>query len=81
MSYQVITTPQFYFQVFYRNLKFQECQVSCDTFEEIYEEMERLNFPKFARVEYHNCQGLVGTAYKMRSFARGVYETYKKIKS
>lgn len=70
-----------YFQVFTTNRQTQkQSQFSCDNWEEVTEVIEKKQ-PKFVKVEYYDCSGLVGVACKYFNFLSGVYVTYKKIKS
>ena len=69
-----------YYQLFIRNASFKEVQISCDTFEEVQQEMEKRS-PKAVRVEYYNSEGHVGTAWKMRDWNTGFYNTYRKLKA
>jgi len=69
-----------YFQLFITNRSTQKkSQFSCDTFQEVQEVVEQRN-PKFVSIEYHDCSGLVGVAYKYFDFMKDQYITYKKIK-
>jgi hypothetical protein len=67
-----------YYQLFIRNASFKEVQISCDSFDEVQQVVEQRQ-PKAARVEYYDERGLVGTAWKARSFKTGLYHTYKKV--
>ena len=55
-------------------------QFSCDDMIELNEYVEARK-PKFLKIEYHNCSGLVGTAYHYYNFLKDSYITYKKIKA
>ena len=53
-----------YFQLFITNRSTQKkSQFSCDTFQEVQEVVEQRK-PKFVSIEYYDCTGLVGVAYK-----------------
>jgi hypothetical protein len=68
-----------YFQLFITNRETQKkSQFSCDTFEEVQQVVEKKQ-PKFVFIEYYDCSGLVGIAYKYFDFLKGQYITYKKI--
>lgn len=68
-----------YFQVYFRNdLRDTFGQVSCDTFDEITIELERLGKPRFVTVEYHNENGIFGIANKMYITTKDFYETFSK---
>lgn len=55
-------------------------QFSCDNMEEVSEVVEKKK-PKFLKIVYYDCSGLVGTAWKYYNFASGMYITYKKVKA
>ena len=55
-------------------------QFSCDNMDEL-NDVVRARNPKFLKVEYHNCSGLVGTAWSYYNFVQDKYLTYKKIKA
>ena len=55
-------------------------QFSCDNMDEL-NDVVRARNPKFLKVEYHNCSGLVGTTWNYYNFAKDKYVTYKKIKA
>ena len=55
-------------------------QFSCDDMIELNEYVESRK-PKFLKIEYYNCSGLVGTAYHYYNFLKDSYITYKKIKA
>jgi len=66
-----------YYQLFIRNASFKQVQFSCDTWEEVIEIMEQRS-PKAVKIQYFNSDGLVGTAWKMRDWNTGTYNTYRK---
>lgn len=55
-------------------------QFSCDDMIELNEYVEDRR-PKFLKIEYHNCTGLVGTAYHYYNFVKDSYIVYKKVKA
>ena len=55
-------------------------QFSCDNMVEVAEVVEARK-PKFCKIEYYNCSGLVGTAWKYYNFVQDMYITYKKVKA
>lgn len=68
-----------YYQVFLKNKKTGNFnQHSIDTFHELQELVEKKK-PKFLKVHYYNCFGLVGLAYQYFNFSEQVYKTYKKV--
>lgn len=70
-----------YYQVFFKkSLVSKLSQVSCDNWEEVINELERLGRPKLVIIEHHNCSGLVGISKKFYNSVKEVYFTYKKIK-
>lgn len=69
-----------YYQVYFRNANFKQVQVSCDSWEEVIEVIEKRD-PKFIDVHYFNSDGLVGIARKYKVFVTGLWKTWKKIKA
>lgn len=55
-------------------------QFSCDNMEEV-AEVCFTKKPKFCKIEYYDCSGLVGTAWKYYNFLQDRYITYKKVKA
>lgn len=53
-------------------------QISCDTFEEVQNEVEKRN-PKFLRYDAFDSTGLIGTAHKYFNVLKNEYITYKKV--
>tara|TARA_R110002049_G_scaffold1956_1_gene14355 strand:+ start:307 stop:531 length:225 start_codon:yes stop_codon:yes gene_type:complete len=68
-----------YYQVYFqREVSSKVGQVSCDSWEEVQEEVTRLKFPKLVTVEYHNENGLFGTAKKFYNNLKEEYITFSK---
>lgn len=55
-------------------------QFSCDNMEEV-SDVCFTKKPKFCKIEYYNCSGHVGTAWKYYNFLQDRYITYKKVKA
>ena len=70
-----------YMQLFVTNrLTQKESQFSCDNMEEVSEVVLKKS-PKFLRICYYDCSGLVGEAWKYYNFSKDSYLTYKKVKA
>ena len=70
-----------YMQLFITNRETQKIsQFSCDNMNEVSEVVFNKK-PKFLKIEYYDCSGLVGEAFKYYNFAEDMYITYKKVKA
>jgi len=71
-----------YYQLFIKKTKQQTIpsQISCDDWNEVQQEIERLNRPKYVTVEYDNQDGLYGIAVKEYDELNEVYITISKKK-
>jgi len=67
--------------MFYKkNHNSKKCQVSCDNWNEVQEEIERLNRPQIVSLEYYNQEGLFAMSVKEYNTESQTYRTLWKKK-